>query len=238
MVSPLFRGDEDFTQPLTTRIALAEAAKALPADATPFARLAALNTAAAALAANPAKYNALASQLIIRNKFSTQTPEEQQRLIEAMVAKLAGGGEVGGAWNGLSGTAGDTVAALLTPGEMVIPRTQSQQNKAALLALIDGRSDWQRFAQGGEVGRSATILPFPDYAPQLQADRQRVSDWSALLQRIATLLGRPPSASPVEIRIQADGREQLYRFTKEQLARDSRHEILLDARGVGALGFV
>ena len=68
---------------------------------------------------------------------------------EGYIAPLPGyasGGIVGGAWNGKSGRAGDTVITALTPGEVVIPRAQAQQHMSLLSAIA--ANDVQYAASG------------------------------------------------------------------------------------------
>ena len=73
----------------------------------------------------------------------------QMLVSDGYIAQLPGyasGGIVGGAWNGKSGRAGDTVITALTPGEVVIPRAQAQQHMSLLSAIA--ANDVQYAASG------------------------------------------------------------------------------------------
>jgi hypothetical protein len=59
--------------------------------------------------------------------------------VPSSVRGYAAGGWVPGAWNGQQGEAGDTVAAVLTPGEAVIPRAQAQRHAPLINAIMDDR---------------------------------------------------------------------------------------------------
>lgn len=60
--------------------------------------------------------------------------------------RMASGGFVGGTWNGRAGPAGDTVATMLTPGEAVISRAQTQKHAGLLRAIM---ADEVRYAAAG-----------------------------------------------------------------------------------------
>jgi hypothetical protein len=81
----------------------------------------------------------------------------------------------------------------------------------------------------------------PMTAPYLLHQGERVTparytgEQERLLERILTAI--EGNGGDVNIRIHADGKEQTYRYTRERLARESRREIVIDARGVGTLSF-
>lgn len=115
---------------------------------------------------------------------------------------MATGGIVGGRWNGKAGIAGDTVATMLTPGEAVISRAQTQKHAALIEAIMaddvryaaSGLPPWSGGSggggnpddpwgpYGGGIGPYEPIQPGEDLAPPttLGGDRIPVIDWGSI----------------------------------------------------------
>lgn len=108
----------------------------------------------------------------------------------ASVPRMATGGFVGGAWNGQAGTAGDTVATMLTPGEAVIPRDPAQKHAGLLRAIM---ADQVRYAASGVLpgypGGASGSGVIADLNAEIQAafTARRQSD----LEMLRTVFGRP-----------------------------------------------
>lgn len=107
------------------------------------------------------------------------------------VQRMATGGFVGGAWNGQAGTAGDTVATMLTPGEAVISREQAQKHAGLLRAIM---ADQVRYAASGVLpgyggGSSSGSGVIADLNTEIQAafTARQQSD----LKMLRTVFGRP-----------------------------------------------
>jgi hypothetical protein len=117
----------------------------------------------------------------------------------ARVAKFAAGGPVGGSGNG------DTVPAMLTPGEFVVNKKATSQNMGLLHAINDGKSvgfgkggTVQYFEEGGRVlpGRTAATgaetraIPLPRNAVQIGRGANVGLGFAAAQTAISQMTGR------------------------------------------------
>ena len=113
----------------------------------------------------------------MRPKYRKGPKSQQRRRAGGIIQRLASGGTVGGHGNG------DTVPALLTPGEFVI-------NKASAKRI--GHASLQRLNKGGAVGRGIVqgsgAFGLGKYAAQLQKIREEVVEE----QRKAEFKSAPP----------------------------------------------